>query len=140
MRETRAVHEKAPSFPLGDFLGMEVTDHGGGRATAMIDAGSSHHNPHGFLHGAALFAMADTSMGAAVMGLLEDGKRCSTIELQLRFLRPVVSGRLEAESVVLRAGRRIAHLESRVSDDRGRLVAVATGSFAIVDEAPGDGT
>lgn len=125
-----------PSFPLSDFLGMSVIDEGNGHATAHLDAGPAHHNPHGFVHGAAVFAMVDTSMGAAAMGILGPDQRCSTIELQLRFLRPVVDGPLTAETVVVKPGRRVMHLESRVTDLTGRLVATATSSFAVVDEPP----
>ena len=116
-------------FPLSEFLDMAVVDEGGGRATARLDAGPVHHNPHGFVHGAVLFAMADTSMGAAVMGVLGPGQRCSTIELQLRFLRPAVTG-------LVKPGRKVIHLESRIADDEGRLIATATSSFAVVDEPP----
>lgn len=123
-------------FPLSEFLDMAVVDEGGGRATARLDAGPVHHNPHGFVHGAVLFAMADTSMGAAVMGVLGPGQRCSTIELQLRFLRPAVTGLLTAETAVVKPGRKVIHLESRIADDEGRLIATATSSFAVVDEPP----
>lgn len=122
-----------PSFPLREFLGMSVTDEGGGRATAEVLTGPEHHNPHGFVHGAVVFAMVDTSMGAAAMGVLGEGQRCSTIDLNLRFLRPVRAGRLTATTEVVKAGARLIHLESRVADDDGRLVATATSVFAVVD-------
>lgn len=118
---------------------MDIEHPEPGRARATVDLGASHQNPHGFVHGAVLFTMADTSMGAATMSLLGEHQRCSTIELHLRFFRPVVEGRLVADTEVLRAGRRIVHLESRISDDQGRLVAVADGSFAVIDQ-PGDPT
>lgn len=125
-----------PSFPLSDYLEMAVDDEGGGKATARVDAGAQHHNPHGFVHGAVLAAMVDTSMGAALMGLLNADQRCSTIELHLRFLRPAVSGPLTAETTVIKHGRRIAHLESSVTEPSGRVIATATASFAIIDEPP----
>lgn len=131
--------ETSPGFPLSDFLGMAVTAEEKGHATAHLDAGVVHHNPHGFVHGAALFAMVDTSMGAAVMGMLDPGLRCTTIELHLRFLRPVVDGELIADTVVVKPGRRVMHLESRVTDADGRLVATATSAFAVVgDPVVGD--
>ena len=122
------------SFPLGEFLGMTVTDMGSGHATAHLEAGAVHHNPHGFVHGATVFAMVDTSMGAAATSILGPDQRCSTIELQIRFLRSVVEGVLHAETNVIKAGRRIIHLESRVTDATGRLIATATSSFAVIYE------
>src|SRR5450756_2163300 len=91
-----------------------------------------HQNPHGFVHGAVIFAMGDTSMGAATMSMLDERQRCSAIERQLRFLRPVESGRLSADTTVVKAGRRRFHLESKVHDAQGRWVAMATGSSAVV--------
>jgi uncharacterized protein (TIGR00369 family) len=121
-------------FPLAEFLDMTIERIEPGHARAVAHATQRHHNPHGFVHGAVLFTMADTSMGAATMSTLAEGKRCSTIEIHFRFLRPVVAGRIEADTVVLRPGRRVVHLESRVTDEHGKLVAVATGSFAVIDE------
>jgi uncharacterized protein (TIGR00369 family) len=120
-------------FALGEFLGMSVETVEPGVARAVAEATTTHHNPHGFVHGGVLFTMVDTSMGAATMSTLDEGQRCSTIELQLRFLRPVVDGRIEAVTTVVKPGRRIVHLESKVTDQHGRLVATATGSFAVIE-------
>ncbi len=120
-------------FALGEFLGMSVETVAPGVARAVADATTTHHNPHGFVHGGVLFTMVDTSMGAATMSTLTEGQRCSTIELHLRFLRPIVDGRIVVETTVVKPGRRIVHLESKVSDQHGRLVATATGSFAVIE-------
>ena len=123
----------ASSFPLGEFIGMTIERPGPGRATARTGANSSHHNPHGFVHGAVVFTLIDTSMGAAVMSMLPEGQRCSTIECQVRFLRPVVDDDLVCETTVIKPGRRVFHLESRVTTPDGRIVATGTGSFAVID-------
>lgn len=104
-----------------------------GTAIARAEANATHHNPHGFVHGAVVFTLIDTSMGAAVMSMLPDGQRCSTIELQVRFLRPVVGEALTAETVVVKPGRRVFHLESKVTTPDGKLVATGTGSFAVIE-------
>ncbi len=112
---------------------MTVDQREPGRATATLDADDVHQNPHGFVHGAVLFAMAKTTMGAATMSMLVEPQRCSTIELQLRFLRPVERGPISADTIVVKPGRRIFHLETKMHDGKGRLIATATGSFAVVD-------
>ncbi len=90
-------------------------------------------NPNGVSHGAVPFTLMDTAMGAAVMSVLDDGQFCATIEMHTRFLRGVSSGTLTATATVLNAGRRIVHLEARTVDDRDRLVASATSSFAVIE-------
>lgn len=58
--------------------------------------------------------------------------------MQIRFLSPVRTGRVVAEASVLRQGTRIVHLECRVHDANDQLVAVATGSFAVLKSATQD--
>lgn len=124
-------------FPIGAFIGMSIERPGPGRAVARVTANESHHNPHGFVHGSVVFTLVDTSMGAAVMSMLSDGRRCSTIECQVRFLRPVVGADLVCETTVVKPGRRVFHLESRVTTGDGTLVATGTGSFAVVEVGQG---
>ena len=76
--------------------------------------------------------MVDSSMGAAVMAGLEPGETCATIELKISYLLPVRDGELVADTAVVKQGRNIAFAESKVTDDRGRLVATASGSMFIV--------
>ena len=120
-------------FPLGEFIGMSIERPGPGRAVARTTAHDTHHNPHGFVHGGVVFTLIDTSMGAAVMSMLPAGQRCSTIECQVRFLRPVVNEDLVCETSVIKPGKRVFHLESKVTTGDGRVVATGTGSFAVID-------
>jgi len=126
-----------PNFPLRSFLGFEL-DRGEGRATATMTVGDPHLNPNAVAHGAAVFAMVDTAMGAATVSILDDDHRCATIETQMRFLRAAFPGTvLHAEASVMSAGRRVVHLEAKVTDSSGALVAAATGSFAVIPAPPG---
>ena len=120
-------------FPITRFMGLDVYRTGRGTARATATIGETHHNPNGVAHGSVIFAMADTSMGAATMSILDEGHYCSTIEIQIRYLRLVVAGPVVVETQVIKPGRRIVHLESRATDADGRLVATATGSYAVLE-------
>lgn len=124
--------EEPIAHPFADLLGLQVERTGTGEATAWVEVGEQHQNPHGVVHGAVVFALIDTSMGGAAVSILEEGQRPATIEVQVRFFSPVLAGRLEARTTVVRPGRRIIHLESRVTDATGKLVATGTGSFAVL--------
>ncbi len=113
-------------------MGFSVTP-GDGNATAVLELDERHMNPNGVPHGSVTFAMMDTAMGAAVMSVLGEGKMCATIEMQTRFHKGVSEGTLTAEATVLTAGRRIIHLQARVTDDDDRLIASATSSFAVIE-------
>jgi len=122
-------------FPLKDYLGFDLVEEEPGRVVATMEVTERHLSPNGTVHGGVLFTLVDTAMGKATVGVIAEGRTCASIELSARYLRPVgTGGRLVAEVTVLRAGRRVVHLEGRVrceGDDRP--VAVMTGSFAVID-------
>lgn len=120
------------SFPLQEFLGMQLAGTEAGTGTAELTIGEQHVNPNGVTHGAVLFALVDTAMGKATMSLLDDGLYCASVELSLRFIRPASAGDLIADAAVVKRGRSIVHLDARVHDSDGRLVATSSGTFAIL--------
>lgn len=120
------------AFPLAGFLGMDAEPGHDGIAVARLTAADAHHNPHGAVHGAVLFALADTAMGAATMSVLGDDHWCASIDVHLRFLTPVFAGPLEAHAEVVKGGRRIVHTQARIVGPDGRTVATATGAFAVL--------
>jgi uncharacterized protein (TIGR00369 family) len=119
-------------FPLRDFLGMELTEVGDGRATAHIDIAAQHLNPNGVVHGAVLFALVDTAMGGAAMSVLPAGQYATSVDIQFRFVRPASTGSLIAAVEVLKQGRHVIHLEGRIDGDDGRVVATAAGTFTTI--------
>jgi acyl-CoA thioesterase len=121
-------------FPLRSFLDFDVRDGPDGAAVAFLDVDDRHLNPNGIVHGGVVFTLADTAMGWATLAVLDDGQICASIEVSVRYLRPIPGGRLVATASVLRAGRRIVHLECSVTvDDDDRPVAVLQGSFAVLE-------
>jgi acyl-CoA thioesterase len=122
-------------FPLRSFLGLEIEDLEPGRVVARVEITDDLLNPNGSVHGGVIFTMVDTAMGKAAMSVLDEGQLCTTIEIQIRFLRPAMSGHLEASIDVVKPGRKIIHLEARVVDGGGRLIATGAGTFAVLSGA-----
>jgi uncharacterized protein (TIGR00369 family) len=86
-------------------------------------------NPQGSMHGGVITTAMDISMGHLCHRFLSTAV---TIEMQLRFFRPLTgTGRIEGR--LLRPGRRIVHLESRLYDEQDRLSAFASGSWHRLD-------
>lgn len=119
-------------FPLRSHLGLDMAVTGPGAASASVTADQRHLNPNGVVHGAVLFALADTAMGAAAMTVVPDGSFCASVEVHVRFLQPALAGHLGCEVTVERAGKRIVHLSGRINDANGATVATATGTFAVI--------
>ncbi len=140
-----AIGRKSPVLPeehtvgaLGDLLGIISEVQEPGRARMRLAVDPAWHNPHGVLHGGVIYTMVDYSMGGAVMRSLPEGQLCTTIEIKISYLAPVREGTLIVETDVVRQGRNIAFTESKVTDERDRLVATASGSMFIL--RPADST
>ena len=124
--------DPAMRFPLQEFLDFDIA-RGDGRGEAHIaQLGEHHFQPHGAVHGAVLFAILDTAMGAATVTVLDEGKICATTDLQIRYLRPVFGGSLTATARVVSAGKRMVTLTGEVTDGDGRIVATGTAAFAVL--------
>ena len=126
--------EGCDAFPLQSFLDFDIRDGPDGAVVAFLEVDDRHLNPNGIVRGGVVFTLADTAMGRATMAVLGDGQICASIEVSVRYLRPIPGGRLVATASVLRAGRRIVHLECGITvDGDDRPVAVLQGSFAVLE-------
>ena len=118
--------------PFAELVGfvLRIGRRGSGACSAALDVHAELLNPNGVVHGGALFAMADTVMGAALHTTLAPGEYCATVEIKIHFLQPVSKGRIRARARLVQRGSRIAVLEAHISVGR-RQVAQALGTFAI---------
>ena len=119
-----------PAFGLQEVIGFTIESRDGA-SVATVEITDLHLNPHGVVHGAVPFTLMDTAMGGAVMSTIDDGRLCATIEMQTRYHRSATAGTLTASARVTSGGRRIIHLAAETHDHDGRLIASATGSFAV---------
>jgi acyl-CoA thioesterase len=119
--------------PFADLLGFEITARGEGQCTSELTALEAHLNPNGLVHGAVLYALADTGMGGALSSVLDADQLCSTIEIKINYFRPAKSERLRCESRVVYKGSRTGAMESELFDGEDRLLARATGTFMILE-------
>ncbi len=118
--------------PFADLIGLEVTQMRAGYSECeLLIREAQHYNPNGVVHGAVLYALADTGMGAALFPSLAEGEYCATVEIKMSYFRPAASGRLRCVTETVNRGRRLANLDARVySGDT--LIAKANGNYAIL--------
>lgn len=119
--------------PFADLLGFTVSARGEGTCTTELEIEEKHLNPNQVVHGAVIYALADTGMGGALTSLLEAGQICSTIEIKINYFRPGTTGKLHCMTRVVNKSRRTAAMESDIHDDQDRLLARATGTFMIIE-------
>jgi len=121
--------------PLAEMLHISNLGAKDGRAEYRLDVTPEMLNPHGVLHGGAVYVMVDYSMGGATMAVLPPGQICATIEIKISYLRSVRGGVLTCTTEIIKRGQSVVFLESKVRDGSDVLVAAATGSFAIIQRA-----
>lgn len=129
--------DSAPAHPPGGgsfakLLGVTIEREpaeGGLEVAMAVD--DRHENFHGVTHGGVAMTLLDMAMGGAVRRTLGGGEGCASISINTEFLRPAPKGRLVARGRVDRRGRTAAFASGEVFDPEGKLVARATGVWAI---------
>ena len=124
-----------PIMRLVDMAEFEAVE---GSVTVRLDPQEFHYNPLGSMHGGVISTLLDTACGCSVHSLLPAGVGYTSLDLNVKFLRPVTlaSGRLTCVGSVLQKGRRTALAEARLTDARGRLAAHATSTCMLFDLPP----
>jgi len=90
-------------------------------------------NPQGSLHGGIMALAMDVSMGHLLNHLQGPG---ATLEMKVQYMRAIRSGPIVATGRVLRRGKEIAFLESRLTDHEGQLAAMATSTWRTSPAGP----
>lgn len=86
-------------------------------------------NPQGSLHGGAIATVMDISMGHLLKHMTGTGG--ATLEMKVQYMRPLTSGMATCEGRILRRGRSLCFLESRLFDEDGKLAAMATSTWKL---------
>ncbi|MFD6755060.1 PaaI family thioesterase [Micromonospora gifhornensis] len=124
-----------PVMHLIDMASMTAEE---GRVVVELEPQEFHYNPLGTVHGGVISTLLDTAAACAVHSTLPAGIGYTTLDLNVKFLRPVTvnSGMLRCEGTVLQQGRRTALAQARLTDGRDRLVAHATSSCLLLPLEP----
>lgn len=116
--------------PFADLIDLKIDEQGIGHGRCSLVVTEKHLNPHKVVHGAVIYALADTGMGLALYPTLTEGEICATIEIKINYFKPVTSGPLTCVTALINRGRTVANLDSRVYVG-DTLVAHANGNYAI---------
>lgn len=116
--------------PFASLIGLVVEERRAGFSRCALEVAPEHLNPHRVVHGAVVYALADTGMGAALYPTLGEGELCATIEVKINYFKPATAGKLVCVTELVNRGKAVANLESRVLLGEV-LVAKANGNYAI---------
>ena len=103
-----------------------------GEAVVEMTATEDMANRSGFVHGGMISALADSAMGSSLRTVKPGVSRAMSFDLKLNFINAAKVGEtLRATGRVVHAGRRTMVADCRVEGKDGRLVATASGTFAV---------
>ncbi|WP_380704402.1 PaaI family thioesterase [Salinithrix halophila] len=86
-------------------------------------------NRYQILHGGVTATFIDTAMGSTVFQEVGEDRRSVTLDLNVSFLKPASEGWLTAHTEVIKKGRTIIVMETKVKDEQGKLIARASSTF-----------
>ena len=132
LENVRARIAGGASSPATRFLGMNLVEANEGATVVEMECRDEFINYGGVVHGGIITALADSAMGSSLATLMPDGTRHVSFDLKMTMISAANAGeKLTARGRVIHAGRRTGVCEARVEGPDGRLVATATGSFAV---------
>ena len=127
--------EARPVSAAWAWLGITEAELGEGLAILEMTPTPDMANHAGFVHGGMISALADSAMGRSLRTVTPGAARAMSFDLKLSFITPArVGEKLLATGRVVHAGRRTMVAECRIEAPGGRLVATASGTFAVTRE------
>ena len=128
--------ETAREWPFFKLIGMEIVDMRPGWSMLKVAWRPDLTQPAGIMHGGIIATLIDTGIAHAI--LLTNVNRHDgvtsivSVDLRVKYLRPVSEGMIYCESTVPRLGKQIIHAESIVRNEEGKEVARGDSIYMAV--------
>ena len=117
---------------LVTHLGIEFVEVTPDRVVARLKVTDKLMTITGTVHGGTLMAFADTIGAAGTAANLVEGQNTATIESKTNFIAGCRSGTIQAESKPIHKGKRTHVWETRITDEKGKLLSVTTQTQMIL--------
>lgn len=122
-------------IPFANFLGVEFLEVMHGRVVSALSVAPAHTNSAGVAHGGAIMTLLDVTMAVTGRSVADapaaSSTTMATIEMKTSFMRGG-RGRLTCTGHCVHRTRSMAFCEAEVRDERGEIVARASGTFKFV--------
>ncbi|ANX12156.1 hypothetical protein ABE41_009065 [Fictibacillus arsenicus] len=91
-------------------------------------------NSLGIVHGGLTATLLDTALGTLASHVPGNKKGAVTVELKVDFLSPGIGEKFICRAEVVHNGRQLVRMEGKVRNEKGNLIASATGTFFKLPE------
>jgi len=125
-------HQAFARVPFMQLLGVRREFSHDGRARLVVEARPELENLIHAMHGGVVATLVDVVMASAAVSKIDFMRTAVTLNLNTSYLQPG-RGRLTADGEVLDSDGELVHCQAVVTDEGGRTVARAAGSFRYLD-------
>jgi uncharacterized protein (TIGR00369 family) len=124
---------------LPDHLAFDWVDVRRGFAQGRFAIGKQHLAPNGYLHAAAVVALADTACGyGCLMSLPEGAVNFTTVELKANFMGTALEGGVTCDARLVHAGRTTQVWDAEVkSEASGKTIALFRCTQMVIYQTRG---
>lgn len=128
----------AAAAPFNQHIGLETLDIGPGWSKSQIRFRHELSQPAGLLHGGVIAALIDTGFAHAILmtesfqAIAAEGGHMVTVDLRVKYFRPVSEGLITCECTIPRMGRQLLHCEAVVKNEDGKEVARGDSTYMLV--------
>lgn len=90
------------------------------------------YNPLQIVHGGITASLIDIAMGSLVYQSIPEHYKTVTTELKVNYLKPGIGQQLICVASLVHKGNSICVTQAEVLNEKGTIIAIATGSFFII--------
>jgi uncharacterized protein (TIGR00369 family) len=125
--------------PAGNWLELTLEKIEQGKAEILLTVKMEMTNPYGNIHGGMMAVVMDEVIGWAVISL-DTENHYTSLNLNVDFLFAIKEGdKMRAVAQVIRAGKKIIHVECSVFNLGGTLLGKASSNLIVTSMKPKDG-
>jgi uncharacterized protein (TIGR00369 family) len=133
----RKLFEFAKDFPFFNLIGYELVDFGPMWSKTRIALRPDLQNANGTMHGGVIATLVDAAITQAMLmtdefKAVRDTKGTLTsVDLRIKYLRPVTRGAALCDARIVHLGKRIGHASAVVTNEDGKEIALGDSTILI---------
>jgi len=124
------VRESFEASPFFSHIGFEIIHFQEGKVLLKLPITQQLLNVNATLHGGVHAAMLDMILGMAIRTTTKT--RCVTMNLNVNYLAPAISGNVFANGKIIKQGYRTVTAEGKLFDEQENLLAKGIGTYKLV--------
>jgi acyl-CoA thioesterase len=119
-------------MPFENHLKLSVAERHADGVTVHFPLSPEFLNSHGVLHGGITATIADEAAWHAIENHFGKPTNCTTTELKVNYLRPILGEKAVARAYLVRAGKTLCVSRIDIMDDSNQLAAIAIVTYMLL--------